>query len=82
MADKVDTMTLKLNVDASEVENTLAELSIDRAFDHHMRALFQSFLRHAGGGGKDSIDNARKQFRKDLAAARQARSEMKAIAGE
>lgn len=51
--------------------------SIDAAYADHMKNLFANFIRHSA-----NIDSARAQFRKDLAQAQQARSEMMAIADE
>lgn len=54
-------------------------LSIDLAFDDHMKSLFGTVVRHLQGG---DVEGARKEFRKGLAIAQQARSEMVAIAGD
>lgn len=53
--------------------------AIDEAFEDHMKGLFQTFVRHIG---HNDIDGARRNYRKDLAVALQARSEMRAIAEE
>ena len=51
--------------------------AIDEAFEDYMKGLFNKMARHIEGG---HIDQARTQFRKDLAVANQVRSEMRAIA--
>lgn len=53
--------------------------AIDEAFEGHMKDLFSTMARHVAGG---HVDQARTQFRKDLAVALQVRSEMRAIAEE
>lgn len=53
--------------------------AIDAAFVDHVKTLFAGFVRHLSQG---AADVARSEFRKGLAVANQARSEMEAIAGE
>lgn len=57
--------------------NLSAKIAIEGAFCEHMKGLFASFVRHL-----PNTEAARLQFRKDLAIALQARSEMMAIAEE
>lgn len=59
--------------------NNAVTRAIDEAFEEHMRGVFTTMARHISGG---HIDQARKQFRVDLAVALQTRSEMRAIAEE
>lgn len=61
-------------VDMMRVNTTRA---IDAAFAEHMNLLFANFIRHVAG-----MPDARANFRKDLAIARQVCSEMQAIANE
>ncbi len=60
-------------------ERSGIKLAIDLAFDDHMKTLFADFVRHMKG---NAIDDARREFRKSIAIARQARNEMVAIAAE
>lgn len=59
--------------------NSRDALSVNLAFDRNMETLFANFTRHLGNG---ALEDARKEFRKQLANAKQARSEMMAIIGE
>lgn len=59
--------------------NDAVTRAIDEAFEDHMKGVFTTMARHVAGG---HVDQARSQFRKDLAIALQVRSEMRAIAEE
>lgn len=60
-------------------ERCLTAEAIDKAYEWHMRTLFQLTAKQIEGG---HVDNARVSFRKALAAAQQTRAEMQSIAQE
>lgn len=61
------------------MSNSFVKQSIDDAFREHMKSLFANLAKHIEGG---HIDQGRTAFRKALAAANQARTEMRAIVEE
>lgn len=58
-------------------DHALAQAAIDGAFAEHMKGLFGGMVRHVERG---DVEGGRKEFRKALGHARQAHSEMVAIA--
>lgn len=62
---------------AEELGRRMTVTAIDAAFAEQVKIMFGSFMRHM-----PNVQQARSQFRKDLATAQQARSEMIAISRE
>lgn len=60
-------------------EKSGTKSAIDLAFDDHMKTLFADYVRHMKG---NAIEDARREFRKNISIARQARGEMVSIATE
>lgn len=60
-------------------ERTAIALAVDLAFEDHVKQLFADFVRHLKSS---AIEEARREFRKNITIARQVRSEMTAIATE